>query len=483
MTKEQYKRANGTVFPVVMIILGYFAFSMVAWMLTGAGTWRTYLQMIVSILALVVCIAAFVMKRDTKQCAVIMMVSATVAYVVIRLFGTSSGTWAYLFPVLFTAMAFLNVRIVVCGNIIALAVNILRLVIDYKTLDSEALSSEVLGLLVICLSVFASIRVIKLLIRFDKENTEVIMDAAAKQEQNAAQMVDVAEEIRQHFEDAMKMLAQLKESVDTSNYAMTDIAESTESTADAIQKQAAMCAEIQVNTDKAEESIRVMSETSQRSETMIAQGTEAVNELKEQAGNVEESSSITAEVIESLTNKVAEVQNFVGDILSISNQTNLLALNASIEAARAGEAGRGFAVVAEEIRQLSEQTEEASNNIKDIISVLNADAGRANDSIEKSMASVARQNELIENTREKFENVYQEVSELANNIQSTEKVIGIILDSTGIIADNITHLSATSEEVAASSTEGLKTSEETVVNMDKTKEILEKIFQIAQQLQ
>lgn len=483
MTKEQYKRANGTVFPVVIIILGYFAFSMIAWMLKGSGTWRTYLQMIVSILALIVCIAAFVIRRDTKQCAVIMMASATVAYVVIRLVGTSSGTWAYLFPVLFTAMAFLNVRIVVCGNVIALAVNILRLVMDYNTLDGEALNTEVLGLLVICLSVFASIKIIKLLIRFDKENTAVIMDAAAKQEKNAAQMVNVAEEIQQHFEDAMKMLEKLKESVDTSNYAMNDIAESTESTADAIQKQAAMCAEIQVNTDKAEESIRVMSETSQRSEETIAQGTEAVNELKEQAGNVEESSSITAEVIESLTNKIAEVQNFVGDILSISNQTNLLALNASIEAARAGEAGRGFAVVAEEIRHLSEQTEEASNNIKDIISVLNEDAGRANDSIEKSMASVARQNELIENTREKFENVYQEVSELANNIQSTEEVIGVILDSTGIIADNITHLSATSEEVAASSTEGLKTSEETVVNMDKTKEILEKIFQIAQQLQ
>lgn len=42
---------------------------------------------------------------------------------------------------------------------------------------------------------------------------------------------------------------------------MNDIAESM---ADSIQRQAAMCAGIQVNTDKAEESIWVMSETFRR---------------------------------------------------------------------------------------------------------------------------------------------------------------------------------------------------------------------------
>ena len=102
--------------------------------------------------------------------------------------------------------------------------------------------------------------------------------------------------------------------------------------------------------------------------------------------------------------------------------------------------------------------------------------------MENSVASVMKQNELIESTREKFERVDEEVTELAHDIRETEQIIEDILASTATISDNITQLSATSEEVAASSTEGLRTSEATVTDMAKTKEILENIFLLAQDL-
>ncbi len=408
-----------------------------------------------------------------------MMACATVAYAVIVLFGENTIVYAYAFPVLFGAMVYYNQRLLIAGNAAIIILNLIRTFI----IDKSQLEQSVMSLLTILLVAYASSVVSKLLIRFNEENINSVAEAAAKQEEGQQKMLQVAGSIIDNFDGAMDRLQSLQGNVDTSNFAMTNIAESTDATAQSIQRQADMCMDIRNNTDAVETSIQNLIAASDRAGEMVAQGAEVVENLRKQAENVEAASSATVEVSDRLSQKVEEVQSFIGAILSISGQTNLLALNASIEAARAGEAGKGFAVVAEEIRQLSEQTKEASNSITNIINELIQDTKSVNESVDSAVASINRQTELIEATREKFVAVNDEVQNMAQNVRDSEGIIGSIIDSTNAISDDISQLSATSEEVAASSVEGLRMSDATVQDMQACKDMLEEIFNLAKQLQ
>ncbi|MEH0018147.1 MAG: methyl-accepting chemotaxis protein [Desulfobacter sp.] len=96
-----------------------------------------------------------------------------------------------------------------------------------------------------------------------------------------------------------------------------------------------------------------------------------INEIAKNAEKAREISATAVSKVETSTGKMGElgdaaqsIGQVVETITDISEQVNLLSLNATIEAARAGEAGRGFAVVANEIKELANQTSNASMDIK-----------------------------------------------------------------------------------------------------------------------
>lgn len=95
-------------------------------------------------------------------------------------------------------------------------------------------------------------------------------------------MLQVAGSIIKNFDGAMGKLNDLQSNVDTSNFAMTNIAESTDATAQSIQRQADMCMDIRSNTDAVGESIQNLISSSDRTNDMITQGAEVVESLRKQ---------------------------------------------------------------------------------------------------------------------------------------------------------------------------------------------------------
>jgi len=75
-----------------------------------------------------------------------------------------------------------------------------------------------------------------------------------------------------------------------------------------------------------------------------------------------------AENIITLSEQTQQIGDIIQTVNDVAEQSNLLALNASIEAARAGEQGKGFAVVASEVKNLAEQSQQATAQVRAILS-------------------------------------------------------------------------------------------------------------------
>ena len=172
-----------------------------------------------------------------------------------------------------------------------------------------------------------------------------------------------------------------------------------------------------------------------------------------------EAINVIEQSIKATDASVGKINDAVKIISDIASQTNLLSLNASIEAARAGEAGRGFGVVAGEIKKLAEQSDESANQIKEIVTEIDALSREGVDQSEAVKHLINEEVDLLSETQKKFkalnDNIGASLSEISSVSEITTKLESIkdtILNAVANLATISEETSATNEEVASSIT-------------------------------
>jgi len=175
--------------------------------------------------------------------------------------------------------------------------------------------------------------------------------------------------------------------------------------------------------------LKTTDKTSAQSEESLVVVDEILSKLQALVVNINDS-NVTIEGLDERSNDITSVVDL---IKTIAEQTNLLALNAAIEAARAGEHGRGFSVVADEVRNLAEHTQKATDEIAASIGDMRKETSSI---VEKS----AVMTELANAVSASVENFKETMGHLSSDTKDMSILVEDMGDQSFIVLAKIDHV-------------------------------------------
>ncbi|MFS0575471.1 methyl-accepting chemotaxis protein [Sporosarcina sp. 179-K 3D1 HS] len=472
--EKEFARKNFILF----VTLGGSSFiGLIFYLLTGQGFMKTVSMAIPAVLTTIVYLASVKVRFVERAFPWITLGLTAFAAILNGVVGDPSiATAGIAFFVAGIASVHLSMGIMAYGSLLAMSVMGVFLV-KYPHQEQIAASKGSLTLVLILMGVglFIQIKQMrKLQERLDLFTEEQAAQAIAEEEKHlalhavvervAGDLQSIGETATRHLESQQELLSIMNGVTAGVEQEAAQVLNIAENAGRAQEDVTDMLQETRVMADEARNVCESSQEIVQRMQTM-RRGMEAVQTY---LGGLNQS-------FHELSGNIGKTNELAASIATITEQTNLLALNASIEAARAGVHGKGFAVVAEEIRKLAGMTATTLTEINNNLANVNAMNERSSRDLAQSTELLIEQGAMTANAETDVAEMHHTLSRFHDQFEMFDGKMELITQETtdimrmtGTVADLISESSASLEELNASIQMTVADNEQIVSTLEDT---------------
>jgi methyl-accepting chemotaxis protein len=204
----------------------------------------------------------------------------------------------------------------------------------------------------------------------------------------------------------------------------TQVASAATETATAVSETTTTVEEVKQTAQLSSQKAKYVSEAAQKVALVSQGGKKSAAESIDAMKQIREQMESIAESIVRLSEQSQAIGEIMLTVNDLAEQSNLLAVNASIEAAKAGEQGKGFAVVAQEVRNLADQSKQATAQVRSILGEIQKATNAAvmvteqgSKAVEVGVQQAARAGESVQQLAESIAEAAQAAAQIAASSQ------------------------------------------------------------------
>jgi len=237
--------------------------------------------------------------------------------------------------------------------------------------------------------------------------------------------------------DGVGVLASSASEISTT---VSQLAASATETASSVSETTSTVEEVKKTAELAREKSRTVAESARETSRIAQSGEETVKATVESMARIREQVDSVAASMVKLSEQSQAIGQIIASVDDIAEQSNLLAVNAAIEAAKAGEHGKGFSVVAQEVKNLAEQSKQATAQVRTILNDIQRATStavmateQAGNAVNGGAAQSARTGEAIQTLARNIQSAAEASAQIA--VSAQQQFAGV--DQVTIAMENI----------------------------------------------